>query len=104
MRGQLSRWPLCRASAGPATPGQILSHELGRQRDARIVLGRILDLLEIVQAAVLVDAVGAGDQPRRPLWIAVEMLVDRAGRNVDHVARLPLESLDLVLRLPAIVV
>src|SRR5262249_39009255 len=97
--------PGSRPSGGPAaTPRQILAHEVRRQRDARVVLGRILELLEIVQPAVLVDPVGAGYQPRRQLRIAVEMLMDRAGRDVDDVARLPLVTLDLVLRLPAIVV
>src|SRR5690348_17677714 len=94
-----------RSGGGSGGPfHQIAFYQLGSQRDARIVFGRVVELLEIVEAAVFVDAVGAGDQPRRPLRIAVEMLMDGAGRNVDDVARLPLEALDLVLRLPAVVV
>ena len=67
-----------------------------------IVFRRILDLLEIVEAAVLVDAVGAGDEPRRPPRIGIEMLVDRARRNVDDVARLPIVALDVRQRTPFI--
>src|SRR6516165_8489146 len=89
-----------RRLAGPR--GEIVLHQLGRQHDVGIVFRRILNLLEIVQAAILVDAVGAGDQPRRPRRIGVEVLMNRARRNVDDVARLPFEALDLGLRLPAI--
>src|SRR5215467_11731590 len=83
---------------------EILSHQLRGEHDAGIVLRRVLDLLEIVQAGILVDAVGARDQPRRPLAVRIEVLVDGAGWNVDDVARLPFAALDLGLRLPAIAV
>jgi hypothetical protein len=91
---------MSRRLAGPG--GEIVPHQLGRQHDIGIVFRRILDLLEIVQAAILVDAVGARDQPRRPRGIRVEVLMNRARGDVDDVARFPLETLDLGLRLPAI--
>src|SRR4029453_14126479 len=72
------------------------------QPEIGIVFRRILDLLEIVQAAILVDAVGARDQPRRARGIRVEVLMNRARGDVDYVPRFPLEALDLGLRLPAI--
>src|SRR5580704_2710363 len=79
---------------------EIIPHQFRREHHFRIVFRRVLDLLEIVEAGILVDAVGAGDQPRRPCRIAVEMLMDGARRDIDDVARFPFVALDLVLRLP----
>jgi hypothetical protein len=70
---------------------EILLHQLGG--DLGVVFRRVLDLLEVIEAGILVDAVDAGDQPRRALRIGVEVLVDGAGGNVDDVAGFPFVTL-----------
>src|SRR5579862_5911839 len=91
----------------PLNPGygflfEITPHQLRRERHVRIVFRRVFDLHQIVEAGILVDAVGAGDQPRRPRRIAVAVLMDGARRNVDDVTGFPVVALDLVLRLPLV--
>ena len=49
-----------------------------------------------------VHTVCRGDKSRRTIRISVEVLVDRIWWNINHVPSLPLELLDLVLRLPVI--
>src|SRR5687767_10862731 len=55
---------------------QVALDRFGVEHDLRVVLRGVLQLLEIVQAAVLVDAVDCGDEPHRPARVRVEMLVD----------------------------
>src|SRR5258708_13971327 len=78
----------CPLGRRPDAPGQELLHQLGRDRDAGAVLGRVLDLLEVVQAARLVDAVHGRDEAHRLLRIGVEVLAGGIGRDVGPVARL----------------
>src|SRR5258708_31312967 len=58
--------------AGPPPSGglpdlsfEVFLDELGGEHDLGIVLGSVLDLLQIVQPAVLVDPVDRRDQPHR---------------------------------------
>src|SRR5882672_10650592 len=81
---------------------QVFLDELGGEHDLGVVLGGVLELLQIVQPAVLVDPVDRRDQPHGLLPARVEMLMDGVRRNVDHVPRLPLPALHLVLRLPVV--
>src|SRR5437660_2735023 len=83
-------------------PREVLLDEIRVEHDLGVVLRRVLQLLEVVQSAVFVNAVGRGDESRGTLWIRVEMLVDRVRWNVDHVPRLPLVALHLRLRLPMV--
>src|ERR1700693_6404693 len=66
-----------RAHAGPA---QVALHHLRRQDDGGIVLGRVLDLLEVIQATRLEDAIDDRDDADRLLRAGIEVLVDRVGR------------------------
>jgi hypothetical protein len=91
-----------RSRSRDARASEILRDDLGGQHQRRVVLGRVLDLLEVVQTAESVDAVDRRDQPHRPIRVGIEMLVDGVGRNIDDVARLPLVALHLVLRLPVV--
>src|SRR6267154_79044 len=59
--------------------------QLGSEQHLGVVLRSVLDLLQVVQPAVLVDPVDRRDQPYRLVRCGVEMLVDRVGRYVDHV-------------------
>src|SRR5258706_6008886 len=81
---------------------QVFLDELGGEHDLGVVLGSVLELLQIVQPAILVDPVDRRDQPHGLLRARVEMLMDGVGRNIDHVPRLPLPALHLVLRLPVV--
>ena len=92
------------AAGQPAFRADSRGSVSGVRVDAGVVFRRVLDLLQIVQPALLEDAVDGRDQPQRPLRVGIEMLVDRVRRHVDDVARLVLEALDLVLRLPVVVV
>src|SRR5260221_10766990 len=83
-------------------PREVLLDEIRVEHDLGVVLRSVLQLLEVVQSAILVNAVGGGDESRGTLWIRVEMLVDRVGWNVDHVPRFPLVALHFRLRLPVI--
>ena len=56
-----------RASLGTARTAEIAQDHRLVEHDGRIVFGRVFDLLEVVEAAVLVDAVGGADQTRRPV-------------------------------------
>src|SRR5882672_11922838 len=79
---------------GDFAPGaQEVLHQLRRHLHPGPVFGRILELLEVVQAARLVDAVHRRDEPHRPLRIGVEMLARGIRRDVDHVAGFPLVAL-----------
>src|SRR3989475_4935048 len=80
-------------------PREVLLDEVRVEHDLGVVLRRVLQLLEVVQSAIFVNAVGRGDESRGTLWIRVEMLVDRVRWNVDHVPRLPLVALHLHLGL-----
>src|SRR5437899_12689939 len=83
-------------------PREVLLDEVRVEHDLGVVLRRVLQLLEVVQSAIFVNAVGRGDESRGTLWIRVEMLVDRVRWNVDHVPRLPLVALPLRLGLPMV--
>src|SRR3970040_2211420 len=48
---------------------EVALDHFGGEHDAGVVLGRVLDLLEVVQAGILVDAVDRRDQPHRPARI-----------------------------------
>src|SRR5260370_41924897 len=61
---------------------EVLLYELGAEHHFRIVLGGVLDLLEVVQPAVLVDPVDRRDQPHRLLRARVEMLMNGVRRYV----------------------
>jgi hypothetical protein len=50
---------------------------------------RVLQLLEPAEPHLPQDAVRHDDNARLALRVAVEMLVDRIGRDIDEVARLP---------------
>src|SRR5256886_8999655 len=65
-------------------PREVLLDEIRVEHDLGVVLRCVLQLLEVVQSAIFVNAVGRGDESRGTLWIRVEMLVDGVGRNVDH--------------------
>src|SRR5262245_18933993 len=80
----------------------VLRYQLCREHHLGVVFRCVLDLLEVVEPGILVDAVDAGDEPRRARRIGVEVLVDGAGWNVDHVTRFPFETLHLALWLPVI--
>src|SRR5690349_1316693 len=75
-----------------------LLHQLRRDRHAGAVLGRVLELLEVVQPRRLEDPVHGADEAHRALRVRVEVLARGVGRDVDHVARLPLVALLLLLR------
>src|SRR5947207_15775858 len=81
---------------------EVLLDEIRVEHDLGVVLRRVLQLLKVVQSAIFVNAVGRGDESRGTLSIRVEMLVDRAGWNVDHVPRFPLVALHFRLGLPVV--
>src|ERR1700678_1767955 len=81
---------------------QIPFDRLVVEYDVGIVFRRVFDLLEVVQAAILVDAIRRADEAGRPRRVGVEVLADRVGRNVDHVAGFPLEALLFILRRPVV--
>src|SRR5882762_11200312 len=97
-----------RSDAAPALSGlldlprEILLDEIRVEHDLGVVLRRVLQLLEVVQSAIFVNAVGRGDESRGTLWIRVEMLMDRVGWYVDHVPRFPLVALHFRLWLPVV--
>src|ERR1051325_685280 len=55
-------------------PREELLDQLRRDLHVRAVLGRVLELLEVVEARVLEDAVHRGDEAHRALRIRVEVL------------------------------
>src|SRR5437660_12178892 len=73
-------WAL-RGLLGPAP--KIFLDELGVEHRLGVVLRSVLDLLQIVQPAVLVDPVDRRDQPHRLLRNSVTLLVYRVRRHVD---------------------
>src|SRR5882724_12321468 len=77
---------------------EVPPNQLRGQSDGRVVLRRVLELLEIVQPAGLVDPVGGRDQARGLVGAGIEMLMDGVRRYVDDVACLPLVALHLGLR------
>src|SRR5258707_9931547 len=79
---------------------EVFLDELGREHDLGVVLGSVLELLQIVQPAVLVDPVDRRDQAHRLVRCRVEMLMDGVWRDVGSVPRLPLPALPLVPRFP----
>src|SRR5438046_1039972 len=50
-------------------PREVLLDEIRVEHDLGVVLRRVLQLLEVVQSAVFVNAVGRGDESRGTLWI-----------------------------------
>src|SRR5437879_12971145 len=83
-------------------PREVLLDEVRVEHDLGVVLRRVLQLLEVVQSALFVHAVGRGAESRGTLWIRVEMLVDRVRWNVDVDPRLLLVALHLRLGLPMV--
>src|SRR5258706_13280619 len=76
---------------------EIPPNQLRGQSDGRVVLRRVLELLEIVQPAGLVNPVGGRDQARGLVCAGIEMLMEGVRRYVDDAAGLPLVALHLRL-------
>src|SRR5436190_19178130 len=68
-------------------PAQIRVHTLRVEFHRRVVFRRVLELLEVVQAARLEDAVHDRNEPYRLVGARVEVLMNGVGRDVDDVAR-----------------
>src|SRR5712692_4475052 len=102
MRAAAQRAPRRCCSSRHLGPPEVFLHQLCGEDYARIVFGAVLELLEVVQPAGLVDPVGRRDEARRLVGAGVEMLVDGVRRDVDDVACLPLVALHLGLRLPVV--
>src|SRR5215472_11181404 len=81
---------------------EVALDEVGGEDDFRVVLRRVLELLEVVQAAIPVDAIDRRDQAHWPCRVGVEVLVNGVRRDVDHVPRFPLVAFHLRLRLPVV--
>src|SRR6266850_7714936 len=100
----VAAWPAPRQYSSSGLLAQhfleIPPNQLRGKSDGRIVLRRVLELLQVVQPAGLVDPVGGRDQARGLVGAGIEMLMDGVRRDVDDVARLPLVALHLGLRLP----
>src|SRR3954469_12514025 len=50
---------------------EVLLHPLRGQHEVRVVFGTVLELLEVVQAAGLVDAVGGADEAHRLVGVRI---------------------------------
>src|SRR5437773_11415501 len=77
---------------------EIPPNQLRGQSDGRVVLRRVLELLQVVQPAGLVDPVGGRDQARGLVGAGIEMLVDVVWRYLEVVAGCLLVALQVGLR------
>lgn len=61
-------------------------------------------MFEVIQAAIFEYAVSGGDQARGSTRIGIPVLVNRIGRYINNIARLPLKSFNFILRRPVKIV
>src|SRR5262245_32907698 len=69
-----------------------------------LVIGGILELLDITVTDVPIDPVCRGNKPRGIRVVGIEVLVNRVGRNVNAVSFFPLESFGFFWPAPMITI